>query len=407
MVQFAPHYIQQPKTPVEDFLKNIVSGYQYSRGQTHEMEKIAEQARQQKALKDYENDLALKKLEKEYGYKKDIKTSEFERKNTPTPEDEANYNQVAEAFGDKFAKIWKAAPQGGKTELLKHGLDAKARGIDLQSLLENVKIPEQPPSTQNQISEQIPQMKDGQIPKDFKWPDFIKAPQGYTPKDWREEKSTWRKENAPIFEQNKTRLKNVERDILGTKKLNKLNESKKLPEGMARIILDPDTGQVRGYAQLAGLANKETQEWVKEQARFQNRAKDTFGSRVTNFDLQSYMMQFPGLLNTYEGRKGILRMMEINYDLDKLYDTALNKVYQKYGLSGIPQEEADRLAQGMIEDETNRLHNEYLGIQDQIEMKGGHEQKNLTPEIALEYLKKAKGNEKEAKEMAKQDGYQF
>jgi hypothetical protein len=34
----------------------------------------------------------------------------------------------------------------------------------------------------------------------------------------------------------------------------------------------------------------------------------------------------------------------------------------KYGLNGVPQEKAEELAQSMISDETERLNNEYVGL---------------------------------------------
>ena len=42
--------------------------------------------------------------------------------------DAETYKTVQKAFGDQFADIWKSAPIGGKTELLKHALDLKSRG---------------------------------------------------------------------------------------------------------------------------------------------------------------------------------------------------------------------------------------------------------------------------------------
>lgn len=275
-----------------------------------------------------------------------------------------NYETIEKTFGKKFADVWKSSPQGGRTALVQHALEASSRGQDLNNILSSVDS-ENPKQEVNQIPKELPQIKNGNIPEDFNWPVLDKRPQGYTPKEWNDEKKTWRKENAPIFEQNNTKLENINADILGTKKLSALNKSQKLPEGVERYLINPETGEFYGLAQIAGLVSPEVQEWVKTISRFQNRAKDTFGSRVTNFDLQSYMKQFPGLMNTDEGRTRILRMMDINYDLDKQYSSALKKVYQKYGLSRISQEDADELARGMVKNETDRLKTEYLGLDSQ------------------------------------------
>lgn len=295
-----------------------------------------------------------------------LKQQQLSQKNQAEQfQDEQSYGKIKDAFGEKFANIWKAAPVGGKTELLKQGIDAKLRGADLEQMIGGIqpKTGKAEAAIDERTPPQVPQMKDGKLPKDFQWPDFSKRPGGFTPKDWANEKKTWRKENSDIFLENKTKLQNNKKDAMAVKKLESLN--KKMPDDLGRLLINPSTGEPYGLAQLAGKVSPEVQEWVKETARFQNRAKDTFGSRVTNFDLQSYMKQFPGLLNTQEGRKRILRMMTINNKLDELYEGALQKIYQKYGLSGVPMEEADKLAQSMIEDQTQQLTDEYLGLDDE------------------------------------------
>lgn len=299
--------------------------------------------------------------------------------------DNENYESVAKAFGPKFASLWKAAPQGGKTELLKHAIDSKQRGMNLEELLTEfeektgTKIDQTPMvDSEPEIQEKTPQMKGNNLPKDFEWPDYTKAPKGYTPKQWTDERTTWRKENSEIFAENAKRLKNRKADVLATRKLDQLNKSKNLDKDFARYLINPETGDFYGLAQVAGFKSPEAQEWSKVIARFQNRAKDAFGSRVTNFDLQSYMQQFPGLLNSEEGRQRIIDMMKVNFKLDNLYDNALDKIYKKYGLNGIPREEADRLASSMIEEETERLENEFLGLENenmQLESDGNNQAK--------------------------------
>ena len=332
-----------------------------------------------------------------------------EKESQDLMDEEQGYNTIKDTFGEKFAKVWKHSPVGGRTELLKKGIDAAIRGENVENLLEGAQGPEV-----NEIAEipdDIPQLKNGKVSSDLKWPDFTKRPKGYTPEDWKKERSAWRGENAPIFKENKEKLVSNNRDALGIKNLNKLNETHKIPEGrFERILINPETGDFYGLAQIANLVSKEGQEWVKEIARFQNRAKDAFGSRVTNFDLQSYMKQFPGLLNTFDGRKRILRMMDINNQLDSLYDKALDQVYKKYGLNGIPQEKADELAKKMIQNDTERLNNEYLGIdvQNQRNFEKQNQAKNgISEEMIDQYLEAAGGDADEALKMAREDGYEF
>lgn len=284
---------------------------------------------------------------------------------------------VEKTFGKKFADIFKAAPTGGKTELLKHGIDALTRGHNLDDMLSGMGVRKDFSDDRMQMSNPQDPAYDKKTPSklnrkapavtnNYDFPDFKNPPQGYTPKEWNKEKSGWRKENAPLFEENTKRIKQLKTDEMGIKKLQKLSPS--LPEGFGRLIVNPTSGEFYGLAQLAQLPSKEAQEWVKEIARFGNRAKDAFGSRVTNFDLQQYMKQFPGLLNSKEGRESILTMMDINNQLDALYERSINSVYKRYGLANIPQEEAQRIAEDLISDETDRLFNEYIGLDEQNKM---------------------------------------
>lgn len=268
-----------------------------------------------------------------------------------------DYETVKNTFGDKFADLWKSSPQGGKTELLKAGIESILRGQNIDDLLSKVESLKK--RTKEEIPEDLPQIKKGNLP-DAEFPKFDERPIGYTPKEWKQEKSQWRKENSPIFTENKNKISSSKRDELGIKNLSRINSSGKLPKGLGRILIDPNTGELRPYAQVVGLATPEAQEFSKELARFSTRAKDAFGSRVTNFDLSVFMRQFPNLLNTSEGRERILRLMEINNKLDFSYQNALDKIYKKYGIGNIPMEKADELAQALIKDETEKLKNEYL-----------------------------------------------
>lgn len=299
--------------------------------------------------------------------------------------DDKSYDIIKDTFGDKFANVWKASPVGARTELMKTAIESGLRKEDIEDIFKIRNENIQPSGDFANLPENVPQVSSsGEIPKDFKWPDFSKRPAGFTPKEWNDEKKTWRKENAPVFEEAKNRIKNSDRDSLGIKKLKKLNDSRNVGEGFERLLINPNSGEFYGIAQLASVVSPEAQEWVKEISRFGNRAKDAFGSRVTNFDLFQYMKQFPGLLNTHEGRKRILKMMDVNNRLDRLYDSALKQIYQKKGLNGIPQEEADRLAQEFVSKETEKLRDEYVNIdRENLESFGKQEQQQLPPGTVL------------------------
>jgi hypothetical protein len=270
------------------------------------------------------------------------------------------YPILEKRFGKENADLITSFGAGGQTELLKSLLQQEEMGERYSDLLGGENPPEDIAQADiNQFAQ--PSGAKNQSKSDL--PDYTVRPKGFTRKKWQDERSGWAKKNTESLETTRDRLRGIKRDILGTKKLQKLNQSHELPEGLERFIINPKTGDPYGLAQLSGKVPTAAQEWVKEIARFGNRAKDAFGSRVTNFDLYQYMKQFPSLLNTPEGRQNILRMMEINYELDSLYDQAIQQIIDKKGAGNIPPAEVDRVARAMIKNEEERLFDEYLNIE--------------------------------------------
>lgn len=287
--------------------------------------------------------------------------------------DKKNYEAIKKTYGQEFADVWLASGQGERTILTKAAVEARGRRLSIEEFLSGEEgdytSEGQPEADLSQFEapemggmEENPETPQMSQRGELKLPDYTKRPKGFTPKEWATQRTGWDKANTEALTNARDRLKGNKRDTLGTKKLQQLNDSHELPEGLDRWIINPKTGEVYGLAQLAGKSPKAAQEWVKEIARFGNRAKDAYGSRVTNFDLMQYMKQFPSLLNTPEGRKNILRMMEINYELDSLYDTAVQKIIDQKGAGNIPPSQVDRIARSMIKKREDELHSEYLNI---------------------------------------------
>jgi hypothetical protein len=271
-----------------------------------------------------------------------------------------DYETVKKYAGEDVADFYKAATTGGKTKIIQSIVDSLERGEKFGDMLGGASQSGEPSPEDMPISGMQSEGK-------LNLPDFTQRPKGFTRADWAKERTGWAKKNTETLETSRDRLRGNKRDILGTKKLQQLNESHELPEGLERFIINPKSGEIYGLAQLAGKAPTAAQEWVKEIARFGNRAKDAYGSRVTNFDLSQYMKQFPSLLNTPEGRKNILRMMEINYELDGLYDRAFQQIIDEKGEGNIPPAQVDKIARGMIKDREEQLFNEYLNIEQENE----------------------------------------
>lgn len=265
--------------------------------------------------------------------------------------DQKNYQTMEQTFGKKFADTWLASGQGERTELTKAGLEAKRRGLDIDKLLGNE------PKSKEKTSAQ-----EGELP------DYELDTSGMTPQEKVTFKGALRKENTPIWQESKNRQKSyheLDRDI---NILDSLNEKKNLPEGFAKLLINPETGAPYDIATAVKDMHPDVQRWVKTIARQATQAQSAFPGRVTNFDLTQYMRQFPSLFNTFDGRKIILQQMKLTNKANKLMEDALDKVYAKYKLSGITPEDAQSLAEKMVGSKIQEIDQQLLQLGEEGEM---------------------------------------
>ncbi len=114
--------------------------------------------------------------------------------------------------------------------------------------------------------------------------------------------------------------------------MTQINDGKYLPEGLGKFIkLDPKTGDLRTTTKALEAANPQTQLYIKNLAEWQKGAKEIYGARITNFDLQSFMAMLPTLANSEQGRRLILKQMKYVNDLESSYNSTLNEGLKKYG----------------------------------------------------------------------------
>jgi len=133
--------------------------------------------------------------------------------------------------------------------------------------------------------------------------------------------------------------------------LDSLNKTSKLPEDFGRLNVDSD-----GNLRFPFAASPESQRFIKTLNEFSSNAKDTFGSRVTNFDLSQYMKRYPTLLNSKEGRRQLLDQMKIVNDLNAVYYKNLDEVYRKAGgARSIDSDVAEDLAMRKSEPKVTEL----------------------------------------------------
>ena len=249
---------------------------------------------------------------------------------------------VPEERARHWQGLYENAPQGGQSEIIR-GLNEDIRRAQSGEF----KIP----------GEAKADLPDAQS--------FV--PSGLLPKERVEFESGLRKTNQPIFEdlQTQTRFLKKEKNALNI--LNDLNERGNLPEGFDRVLIDPETGDLRPYAQVIKGANPDTQRFIKTVYDFTTQAKDSFGARVTNFDLQSFLKRLPSLMNTQEGRRQIIDQMKIINQLNDRYSNSLKGILTHYGLGKVPYEKAVQLAENQIADEEEQLVAKFekIGTSDQ------------------------------------------
>ena len=182
-------------------------------------------------------------------------------------------------------------------------------------------------------------------------------------------------------------------------RLQELNEGGDLPRGLGRLNVNLKSGELI----LPFASSADSQEFVKIVNDFLSGAKETFGARVTNFEVNRFLRRLPSLLNTEEGRRRVLRQMEIINQLNTLHNQAiLDEFDSRGGVRKIDFDVASRNARKKIEDQVKGLQKEYVTGR-----RAEEKEKSLTQDIALEILREAKGDREKARKIARKRGYEF
>lgn len=257
---------------------------------------------------------------------------------------------VKAGYPEETAELWKqqfqSAPVGGQSDVIRHVNDLIKRS----------------PKGKGKTDETI----NGQPIEDF-MPE-VPEPMGLTPNELVQYHNKLRGENLPHFEETQTQKRFLKNESNALSTLSKITETEKLPQELGRLMIDPETGNLRPYAQVIGgmfgAVNPETQLFIKTVYDFTTKAKDSFGARVTNFDLQTFMNRLPTLLNDDKGRLLIIEQMNLINQLNSLYENALDKVYKHHGLSNIPYEKAVEQAENLIAEDEEKITGKLRSILD-------------------------------------------
>jgi hypothetical protein len=257
---------------------------------------------------------------------------------TPEQKEDRKTRLLEEGFNDNEAEEYLDATPGVQQIIWRQHNDLKSRGLRGNKPTAPDVASKVPPK--NGVVGAVGQPPEGELPIDNSfsneaepidedaWPD-IPAPPKMTPGEEVKWGNQNQKENNKLLAETRTKT-NATRGI--ALRLNRLAQlSEKVPDDAGRIVIDPSTGEPYPTAQLAKMVNKETQDYVKTLNDFLIDAKAYFGSRVTNFDVSAFKARLPNLLNTADGRRLIIKQMELMNDLEHLHGTTLEDGLKTYG----------------------------------------------------------------------------
>lgn len=274
-------------------------------------------------------------------------------------DEDPRVQKISEYFGPEAAEIYKSAPEGGKTEIIKHLLESTQRGEkfsdrfskkveEMPDMEEGRKLPAEMSDEEKQEQTFKKKIKELVASQDV----------GLTPAEKVKRGAERFTSGLKTYEEAGTKLKKATRDRERLDILDDLSKSKKLPKDFGRLNVDSE-----GNLRFPFATTPEAQRYVKTLNEFSEGAKDSYGSRVTNFDLQQYFKRFPNLLNSEEGRKQILQQMKIVNDINAVYYKNLRKIYdQAGGVRKIDADIAEGLADQMSEGEVSRLSDKFKEI---------------------------------------------
>lgn len=165
---------------------------------------------------------------------------------------------------------------------------------------------------------------------------------------------------TPLVVENNKSLHALESEGQSIELLEQLTDSGKVGQGLHNLNINPKTGELF----VPKLATPEEQLFVKTVNDFTVKAKDSFGARVTNFELDKFMQRLPTLANSEEGRKLIMRQMRLVNEANQLEKRAIQGVFDKYGVRNIDYADAENIARQQIKTRADEIKKEYFNYEE-------------------------------------------
>lgn len=256
---------------------------------------------------------------------------------------------ISHGISPEDADLYARLTTGGQTQFAKDILEQRKRGEKAVN-----KIQEREVEPEAELEEVLSTQDEGLTPAEK----ISRGKERYT-------------SGLKIYQEAGTKLRGMTRDKQNLDILNKLNASGKLPKNFGRLNVDKE-----GNLKFAFLGTPEAQRYQKTLNEFSTGAKDTFGARVTNFDLAQYLKRYPTLLNTEEGRRQLLQQMKIVNDINSVYYKNLKDIYDKAGgVRKVDADVAESLAERKSEKRINDLVQKFDAIGEPTSMPSASENK--------------------------------
>jgi hypothetical protein len=256
---------------------------------------------------------------------------------------------IEQGLADQYDALWPKLTTGGQTALANIVFDQVQRGGQGGGQSPNFQ-PQSPAAPNAQGAAPTPgqtQPAEGafQFPK-------VDPFAGITPKERVGRQAELYKDNVKFYTEGTANYKGKQSEERSVKQLQNLNDSGKLPKGLTKSLnVDWTTGELR----VPSAANAETQLFIKTINEFVRKARDSFGARVTNFELDKFLQGLPTLANTEEGRRMILSQMQAINGIDQIYESNIKKVYDHYGLRNIDRQQAEAIAEQMSQKQSEDM----------------------------------------------------
>ena len=317
--------------------------------------------RRSQTLSKVYNDQPLSKDEEKYLDPKDfefIRKQKMIEKQKPLIKEALLKAGMPEDRAEAMSNLYGQASLGGQTELMKPISDFISR--------QGHEIPQE--------NEQI---------EGFDWP---KVEEPYKPTPSEEFKRSSKREdtNIPMYNDTSKKIQTLEQEGMSIGRLSQLSD--KMPEGvLGKVNIDFKTGELI----VPAGASAETQLYVKTVNDFTTKAKDSYGSRVTNFDLSQFMKRLPTLANSKEGRELILKQMEIINELNLLHERGLKETFDHYGVGRVNSQQARKIADKKIEPQKAELMERYKsldGLLNQMEQGSSEKVKVKSPDGKVGFI---------------------